>query len=181
MPSIELDPKDRLLRFDEGRSSSFTKVIWTSLVVVAVFGGGFLYWYHVLQRPNYAHVYSNLGIAPLPIAVEAQPKVQTLLDQLSREPCYRAAFYGLGACPDSGARLGAGTCSASSITLRAAAAESSPLFCMPLRAAANDPKVCLSPRYCRETKCTRSSKSGRGAEGTPKSLALPQAQGERSS
>ena len=96
MPSIELNPQDRLPRFDEGRSS-FTKiivVILTLLVVIAVFGGGF-YWYHVSQRPNYAHVYSNLGIAPLPIAVEAQPEVQSLLDQLSREPCYRAAIYGL--------------------------------------------------------------------------------------
>jgi aspartyl protease family protein len=96
MPSIELDPQDRLPGFDEGRSS-FTKiivVILTLLVVMAVFGGGF-YWYHVSQRPNYAHVYSNLGIAPLPIAVEAQPEVQSLLDQLSREPCYRAAIYGI--------------------------------------------------------------------------------------
>jgi aspartyl protease family protein len=93
---LELDPRDRLPRFDEDRFSSSTKiVIWTLLVVIAVFGGGFSYWYYVLQRPSYAHVYSNLGIAPLPIAVEAKPKVQSLLDQLSREPCYRDAMYGL--------------------------------------------------------------------------------------
>jgi hypothetical protein len=98
MPMIKLDPEDRLGRFDESRFSSFTKImvgISTILIVVALFGGGFLYWYHVSQRPNYAHVYGNLGIASLPATVELQPQVQNRLDQLSREPCYRAAIYGL--------------------------------------------------------------------------------------
>src|SRR5690348_16948217 len=93
MPMIELDPQDRLQRFDENRSSSLTKIMVGILIVVALFGGGFLYWYHLSQRPNYAHVYANLGIAPLPPTVELQPQVQNRLDQLSREPCYRAAIY----------------------------------------------------------------------------------------
>src|SRR5258708_37483740 len=80
MPMIELDPQDRLHRFDESRSSYSTKImlgIWTILIVVALFGGGFFfYWYHLSQRPNYAHVYANLGIAPLSPTVEPQPQVQ---------------------------------------------------------------------------------------------------------
>jgi len=94
---IELDPQDRLQRFDESRFSSLTKItvgVW-AILIVALFGGGFLYWYHLSQGPNYAHVYANLGIAPLPPTVELQPQVQNRLDQLSREPCYRAAIYGL--------------------------------------------------------------------------------------
>src|SRR6266436_5124801 len=92
---IELDPQERLQRLDESRDSSLTKIIVSILIVVALFGGGFLYWYNLSQRPNYAHVYANLGIAHLPPTVELQPQVQNRLDQLGREPCYRAAIYGL--------------------------------------------------------------------------------------
>jgi hypothetical protein len=90
---IELDPQDRLQRFGESRPSSFTKIM-IGMIVVALFGGGgFFYWYS--QRSNYAHVYASLGIASLPSAVELQPQIQNRLDQLSREPCYRVAIYGL--------------------------------------------------------------------------------------
>jgi aspartyl protease family protein len=90
---IELDPQDRLQRFGESRSSSFTKIM-IGMIVVALFGGGgFFYWYS--QRTNYAHVYASLGIASLPSTVELQPQIQNRLDQLSREPCYRDAIYGL--------------------------------------------------------------------------------------
>jgi clan AA aspartic protease (TIGR02281 family) len=95
-PMIELDPRDRLPRFDERRFSPFAKImiaISTVLIVVALLGGGFVYWFS--QRPNYSHVYAALGIASLPSTVELQPQVRNLLDQLSREPCYRDAIYDL--------------------------------------------------------------------------------------
>jgi aspartyl protease family protein len=63
------------------------------LIVVALFGGGLAYW--LSQRANYSHVYAALGIASLPSTVELQPQVRNLLDQLSREPCYRDAIYDL--------------------------------------------------------------------------------------
>src|SRR5437660_11605661 len=93
-PMIELDPEDRLQRFSESRSPSFTKIM-VSMIVAVLFGGGFLYWYYQSQRPNYSHVYASLGIASLPPTVELQPQIQNRLDQLSREPCYRAAIYSL--------------------------------------------------------------------------------------
>jgi tetratricopeptide (TPR) repeat protein len=40
-------------------------------------------------------VYQQLGISDMPLALEAQPGVQTSLDQLSHEPCYRNAIVDL--------------------------------------------------------------------------------------
>jgi clan AA aspartic protease (TIGR02281 family) len=90
---LELDPLARL------QAKIF---VWTISIVAALFGGGFLYWYHreppppiPPSRPIYADVYANLGIAPLPTTVQHKPQVKNRLDQLSREPCYRDAIYGL--------------------------------------------------------------------------------------
>jgi aspartyl protease family protein len=97
MPLVELDPRDRLPHFDESTSSSFPKivvVICTALIVAVLLGGG-LYWYLLSQRSNYARVYADLGIQSLPPSIEFRPQVQSRLDQLSREPCYRTAIYGL--------------------------------------------------------------------------------------
>jgi aspartyl protease family protein len=53
------------------------------------------YWYGFLQKPSYSKVYQQLGISDMPLALEAQPAVQTSLDQLSHEPCYRNAIVDL--------------------------------------------------------------------------------------
>jgi tetratricopeptide (TPR) repeat protein len=85
------------------------------IVLVLVLGGGFGYWYYASQKlnhiakdaprqipsnfktspPEFEAVYAQLGIQPLPSAVERQQQVQARLSQLSREPCYKDAVVDL--------------------------------------------------------------------------------------
>jgi tetratricopeptide (TPR) repeat protein len=89
---IELDPRDRL---SHPQSSKFP-ISAMIIGAVAILGcGGFFYWQYVAQGSSYAEVYRRLGISSLPAALERLPQVQSRLDQLSREPCYRAAIYAL--------------------------------------------------------------------------------------
>jgi tetratricopeptide (TPR) repeat protein len=89
---IELDPRDRLSYSNPHKSPVFAMIIGA----IAVLGcGGFFYWKYVAQRPNHIEIYRQLGISSLPATLELLPQVQSQLDQLSREPCYRAAIYAL--------------------------------------------------------------------------------------
>jgi clan AA aspartic protease (TIGR02281 family) len=88
---IELDPRDRLPYPNRRKFPVFTMI-----GAIAVLGGsGFFYWQYVAQRSNHIEIYRQLGISSLPATVELLPQVQSRLDQLSREPCYRAAIYDL--------------------------------------------------------------------------------------
>ena len=88
---IDLDPLDRISRPEERRFP----VVFGIFVVIAALGCGWAYWYYASTKASYAGVYAELGIAPLPIAAELQPQVRNRLEQLGREPCYRAAISGL--------------------------------------------------------------------------------------
>lgn len=82
---IELDPKPRR------RLSVAIAVV----VILAAICGSFYYWYVFLPYSNYAEVYHMLGISRMPLGLEHQLKVQSRLDQLSYEPCYRDAVMDL--------------------------------------------------------------------------------------
>jgi clan AA aspartic protease (TIGR02281 family) len=69
--------------------------LYLFLLVVLGLGGGAAYWYLDLQNGRFGQVYTQLGIEPLPILVEWRPSVQTELDRLRREPCYRDAVVKL--------------------------------------------------------------------------------------
>lgn len=88
---IRMDPQDRL-PYETPRNVPLLGVI--ILLVIAIGCGGFYYWYAFYQKSNYSEVYHQLGISQLPSILELQPKVRTLLDQLSHEPCYRDAIIG---------------------------------------------------------------------------------------
>jgi hypothetical protein len=89
---IELDPRDRLSYADQRKAPVFAMIVGA----IAILGcGSFFYWQYVAQRSNHVEIYRQLGISPLPVTVELLPQVQSRLDQLSREPCYRAAIYAL--------------------------------------------------------------------------------------
>jgi hypothetical protein len=70
-------------------------VIGMTVAAVFVVCACLFYWYGFLQKPSYSKVYQQLGISDMPLALEAQPAVQTSLDQLSHEPCYRNAIVDL--------------------------------------------------------------------------------------
>jgi len=88
---IELDPSDR--RQLSHRSSIPISMLLLGLL--AIVAGGLYFWYNFAQRSNYTDLYKQLGIPSLPLALESQPTIQRLLDQLKREPCYRDAIIGL--------------------------------------------------------------------------------------
>ena len=99
----KLEP-DRIQRFED-HTFSITLIV---LVVIAVLGGGFLYWYFLAQSvhapvragmedargQDYSTIYAQLGIKQLPPNIERQPQIRNRLDQLSREPCYLNAIIG---------------------------------------------------------------------------------------
>lgn len=84
---IEVSPQDRIPR---RRNRTFP----VALLVILMLGGG-AFWYFSSQNERLSLVYGQLGIEPLPITVAWQPNVQTRLDQLRREPCYRDAVVKL--------------------------------------------------------------------------------------
>jgi hypothetical protein len=88
---IELDPRDRLPYPNPRKFPVFAMIG----AIAVLGGGGFFYWQYAAQRSNYVEIYRRLGIPSLPATVELLPQVQSRLDQLSREPCYRAAIYAL--------------------------------------------------------------------------------------
>jgi aspartyl protease family protein len=88
---IELDPRDRLPYLNPRKFPVFA--IIGAIAVLGV--GGFFYWQYVAQRSSHIEVYRKLGVPPLPATVEHLPQVQSRLDQLSRESCYRVAIYAL--------------------------------------------------------------------------------------
>jgi clan AA aspartic protease (TIGR02281 family) len=93
---IKLGPQD--LRSHERPRSSLHTAIAVAIAAVLIFaavGGGFYYWYVFLPYSNYAEVYHLLGISQMPWGLEHQIKVQSRLDQLSHEPCYRDAVMDL--------------------------------------------------------------------------------------
>jgi clan AA aspartic protease (TIGR02281 family) len=89
---IELDPRDRLSH-SSSRSVPVFAILIGAIAILAC--GGFFYWQYVAQKSNHADVYRQVGISSLPANVERLPKIQSQLDQLSHEPCYRNAMYGL--------------------------------------------------------------------------------------
>jgi hypothetical protein len=74
---IKLNPESRLPHYED---HSFS-VILIVMAVIAVLGGGFLYWYFVPQKKDYTAVYAQLGIAQLPTKIEHQPQIENRLDQ----------------------------------------------------------------------------------------------------
>jgi hypothetical protein len=88
---IEIDPQDRILRVAE-RKRPIGRVIAIISVAVLILGAGIYYWQ---ISSNYADVYKQLNIQPLPLTVEMQPQIYSRLAQLSREPCYRDAILKL--------------------------------------------------------------------------------------
>ena len=64
-------------------------------VLLLVLGGGLSYWYFGRPTQDYSEVYKQLDIAPLPSSVERNPKLQSHLSQLKREPCFLNAVLGL--------------------------------------------------------------------------------------
>ena len=91
---MRMDPNDRLLR-ERPRNMFPLAVIGMTVAAVFVVCACLFYWYGFLQKPSYSKVYQQLGISDMPLALEAQPAVQTSLDQLSHEPCYRNAIVDL--------------------------------------------------------------------------------------
>ena len=94
------------------------------VITIALAVGGAFYWYYTsrgsdfsqakdaprrfLSKPttspsDFEVTYNQLGIQPLPAAIEGQQRISSRLAQLHREPCYRDAIIGLGR-----ALLGAG-------------------------------------------------------------------------
>jgi predicted aspartyl protease len=53
------------------------------------------YWYNMIPSDRFSSVYNQLKIEPLPRNVESRDTVQSRLEQLSREPCYRDAVGAL--------------------------------------------------------------------------------------
>jgi tetratricopeptide (TPR) repeat protein len=88
---IKLDPDSRI-RISEDHTFPVIVVI---IIVLAVLGGGFFYWYYMPQKQDHSAVYAQLGIVQLPTNIERQPPIQSRLDQLGREPCYKDAIIGL--------------------------------------------------------------------------------------
>jgi predicted aspartyl protease len=77
---------------DEDRSDLGRFIVIFCILTVIIGGlGGVFYWYSYSQSTGYADVYSKLGIPSLPRAVEASPEIQSRLDQLKREPCFKDA------------------------------------------------------------------------------------------
>jgi len=85
---IKLDPTDRWA-YKEKRSAPLGAI---AIVLIIVACGGLYYWYAFLR---YSEVYHQLGISKLPSTLEFQPTIQSRLDQLSHEPCYRDAVIDL--------------------------------------------------------------------------------------
>ena len=96
-------------RFKQGMTLSSTKnfqefersdwwryiAIFCVLVIIIASVAGVLYWYQTSESGTYNDVYAKLGFAPLPRAVERSRAIQSRLDQLRREPCYKEAVNGL--------------------------------------------------------------------------------------
>jgi len=89
---IKLDPQD-LRSYKKPRR--WLPLAISVVVILAVACGGLYYWYVFLPYSNYAEVYHILGISQMPWGLEHQLKVQSRLDQLSHEPCYRDAVMDL--------------------------------------------------------------------------------------
>jgi hypothetical protein len=104
-----------------GTTSSLLPSIYSFVVLVALVGGGILYYYslrhsdspadhqQVSARPSpptnepqqqvpsdFEATYKQLGIPSLPRGIERQQQIQNRLSQLSREACYIDAIDGLG-------------------------------------------------------------------------------------
>jgi predicted aspartyl protease len=62
-------------------------------VILTLAAGGFGYWYFWI-RHDFAPVYAQLGISPLPLYVEAEREISQRLYQLAREPCYKDGMTG---------------------------------------------------------------------------------------
>jgi clan AA aspartic protease (TIGR02281 family) len=86
-----LHPESRLPQYEDNTLA----VVLTVMAVIAAIGGGFLYWYHSPKARDYTDVYVKLGIPQLPSTAQGEPKIQSRLDQLGREGCYREAIIGL--------------------------------------------------------------------------------------
>src|SRR4051812_47093703 len=85
--------------YSEDRIFPIALVGAAAVVACAV---GLLYWYVAPQKPDveaqkrdFEAVYIQLGIQPLPPAIEAISQIKTRLEQLSREACYGDAVIGL--------------------------------------------------------------------------------------
>ena len=87
-PAQKLHPQDRPIHHE---SRIFP---WVPTVILLVLVGGAIF-YYIWQKQTYSHVYRQLGIAPLSALVEIQPRIQSRLNQLSREPCYQEAIIGI--------------------------------------------------------------------------------------
>jgi len=93
-PEIKDLPHDRIASGDSFSEGIFP-IIVTVVTTVLLIAGGSLYWYYSSQMPDFAEVYVQLGIRPLPATIERKPPIQSRLAQLAREACYKDAVLGL--------------------------------------------------------------------------------------
>jgi clan AA aspartic protease (TIGR02281 family) len=73
------------------RDNTFFIALAATILLLG-FIAGFLYWRYMPAKVDYARVYEQLGISPLPSSIETLPQIQRRLDQLNREACYRDAI-----------------------------------------------------------------------------------------
>ena len=96
---FEIDPRDRPQYLSRPRRR-IRAVVLTIFAIGIILGAGAAYWQ---ISSSFSQVYKRLNIASLPLTLELQPRFYTLLNQLSREPCYRDAVTELSdALLDSG-------------------------------------------------------------------------------
>jgi hypothetical protein len=79
---MKVDPQDRLQHFAE-RKRPIGTAITIILILGLILGAGIFYW---KISSNYADVYQQLNIPPLPFTVQLQPRFYNRLGQLGREP-----------------------------------------------------------------------------------------------
>src|ERR1700730_1135973 len=82
----------------ESSASFGDNTFFIAMTVIILFVGlvaGFLYWRYTPAKVDYAIVYEQLGISPLPSSIETLAQIQKRFDQLRREPCYRDAIADL--------------------------------------------------------------------------------------
>jgi tetratricopeptide (TPR) repeat protein len=75
-----------------GYSDNTFYVALIAAILLLALAAGFVYWRYIPARVDYSALYETLGIAPLPSSIETLSQIQTPLDRLNREPCYRDAI-----------------------------------------------------------------------------------------
>jgi clan AA aspartic protease (TIGR02281 family) len=75
-----------------GYSDNTFYVALIAAILLLALAAGFVYWRYIPARVDYSALYETLAIAPLPSSIETLSQIQTPLDRLNREPCYKDAI-----------------------------------------------------------------------------------------